>query len=157
MFLGSDSKRLCHASVCTMAGSLLWSVVKRIRLEQGSLALNGFPKWLALQHAVHALRFAFGNADAKLVCGAKPVPTSFACDATTPIQSRMQFIKPLAAKTRERAMSIFAGCNFPSVDAPFNSSKPGCKQKYDARALCTVRMSNFRMPVVVEGFVRTWA
>ena len=138
-----------------MAGSLLWSIVKRIGMEQGSLALNGFPKWLALQHACHALRFAFGNADAKLVCGAKPVPTPFTCDIITPIQSIMQSIKPLAAKTRERAMSIFAGCNFPSIDAPFNSSKPGRKQKYYARALGSVTMYNCRMAVVVEGFVRT--
>ena len=69
----------------------------------------------------------------------------------------MQSIKTLAAKARERAMCFFAGCISQSIDAPFNSSKPDCKQKYYARALGSVAMYNCGMAVVVEGFVRTWA
>ena len=69
----------------------------------------------------------------------------------------MRFTKPQAAKQRESAMSTLAGCHFQSVDAPFNLSMLGCKQKCHARALGSVTMHNSRMAVPVEGFVRTWA
>ena len=84
--LESNYKWLRHVSAHIAASSLLWGAVGYIGMRWKSFASDDFLGRSAPQHSCHALRFAFGNTDAKFVCGAKEVPTPFTCDVITPIQ-----------------------------------------------------------------------